>query len=178
MTIREQFLERCIKGDGQNTDMVPRMLDLYRYGTQCVTVTEFGVRRGMSTCAFLAAGCRVTSYDIADQAYECPEDARKRWEFFKEDTTLHAMILMTDLLLIDSRHTAHQVSAELEQSHRVRKYILLHDVISHGSVGEDGQPGINQAIYEFLAKNGLIWRVKELLVDPNGILVLERIDML
>lgn len=175
MTIREQFLERCVKGDGQNTDMVARMLDLYRLGCECHAVAEFGVRRGMSTSAFLAAGCWVWSYDIADPQYDCPEDAKKRWEFKKQDTTVEGFsIPMVDLLMIDSRHTAFQVDAEVCLHDRVRKYMVFHDVISHGVVGDDGQPGINQAIFQFLSEEGRIWRVKEMHADANGLLVLQR----
>lgn len=172
MTIEQLYQER-LNGSDQWKDLIPRMADLRRYASLVGTVVEFGTRSGNSTTAFLAGGALVTSYDIEDPKFVCPDEKKPFWTLVMEDTSRLVKMSLCDLLFIDSIHTREQVAAELSMAKFVKKYILLHDVIEWGWNGEQGKQGINYAIYDFLCTNSE-WRIKELLVDRWGILVLEK----
>lgn len=171
MTTEELFQSK-LKSD-EWLDMIPRMRDLRRYAEQCSSVVEFGVRSGNSTIAFLAGGCAVHSFDRIDPVFECPEDSRNRWTFEKSEIKDLNDIPSCDILMLDSRHREDQVANELRHAHRAQKFLLFHDVIEWGWRGEDGQPGINFAICDFMRANHQ-WKFRECLYDQWGLLVLER----
>lgn len=154
-------------------DIKPRMPDLLRYGKECETVVEFGVRSGNSTVAFLAGGAKVTSYDLAGHTFDCPDDAKDRWTFIQASTLDLASIPECDALFIDTIHHRKQVTAELRFARYAKKYLLFHDVFEWGWKGEEGQEGINFAIWNFLMEHPE-WRVKECLRDQWGLLVLQK----
>lgn len=131
-------------------DHLPRLLAL---GREVRSITEFGLRDGVATTAFLAAGPESwTGYDINPL---CGCSALLR-EFADGPTALNLClgpvagntllippIAETDLLMIDSYHSSQQVFAELSRhSRQVATWIVLHDT-GHpfGMTDEDGTPG-------------------------------------
>lgn len=141
---------------------------------RCRHVTEFGMRHGVSTVALLAGRPqRLVSYDlvhdpIADVLAEWPE-----FEFRVGDST-EVDIEHTDLLFIDTKHTADQLWRELTRhSHRVRRWIAMHDTVTFGEHGEDGGPGLLHALKKFLRTHSE-WRVVYDAKNNNGLTVIER----
>jgi cephalosporin hydroxylase len=97
------------------------------------------------------------------------------FEFHCEDTT-KAEGIQSDLLLVDSLHTAAQVEAELAIfAPLCSKRIVFHDVISFGDHGQTDKPdqGINLAIARFLYKHPE-WSVERYSEEDNGLLTLRR----
>lgn len=57
----------------------------------------------------------------------------------------------TDLLFIDTKHNGDRLWAELEKhAKRVRRAIMIHDTVSFGEKGDDGGPGLNDALRRFV----------------------------
>lgn len=158
--------------------MLPHMEQVRELAAQVSTAAEFGVRNGASTCALLCGlddgnGTALASYDIAPARYD-PAETRCAWTFTQADTSKLEPIAPTDLLFIDTLHTAEQVTAELKHAPHVRRFLVFHDVIAFGSKGESNGEGINPAIYDFLADNWNEWHVKAHHRSTWGLLVLER----
>lgn len=176
MTIEALYQERAALR-GPEVDMPEHMPLLRAYAAQCRRVVEFGVREGFSTTAFLASGCpQVWSFDVNAPAFACPEDVRARWRFTQADTRELSVFPVCDALFIDTWHTAEQLRAELRFHIDVRRWIILHDHIRWGSVGEDKRPGLIEAILEFLiAQPG--WRPVVASSVSMGLLVLERQEL-
>jgi hypothetical protein len=79
-----------------------------------------------------------------------------------------------DLLFVDSHHTYETVSKELEiHAHKIKKYIMFHDTVAFGEVGEDGGKGIMFAINEFLEVNPE-WKIVHQATYNNGFMIIER----
>ncbi len=178
MTIEELYAERAA-GRGAWPDIVDHLPTLRRYAALCVgPVVEFGTRTGNTTTAFLAGGATVISYDIAECQFDCPEDARARWRFVQADTAKLAEIPSCDLLMIDSAHNEFQVRSELLHHVHVRRFIILHDTLEWGTKadGEGERPGINFALFPFLAEQNRVWRVAAHWNHCRGLTVLERIS--
>jgi len=151
---------------------------LYEFAGRVKHVTEFGVRQGVSTAAFLAAqpAC-VRSYDIQD----CPNKGslkmaadRTDWQFIQQ-SSLEADIEPTDLLFIDSLHTYDQLSKELALHHeKVSTYIILHDTLVCGVKDEFGEsPGLMHAYRDFIQANPQ-WREYVISLAQSGMTVLKR----
>jgi hypothetical protein len=95
---------------------------------------------------------------------------------FRHGSTLEADVIEeTDMLFVDTLHTYGQVKGELERhGNQARKYIVFHDTVSFGLVGEDyRKPGINLAIQEFMRDNPH-WVLFEHYENNNGLTILAR----
>jgi len=180
MTLQELFEIRCT----DNSDISEHLPILKKYGDKCASVIEFGVSRGYSTTAFLYSSCKkIISYDINDiQEFKkilCTLEQYDNKFEFRQASSLATTIENTDILFIDSLHTHDQLLNELlMHSMKAKKYIIIHDVITFGIKGEFNNPrGLLEAIFRFLitSKDGKNWRLKELLTNNNGLLVIERI---
>lgn len=169
------------------------MAVLKSYSQECRRVTEFGVHKGNSTWALLAAQPdQLTSYDVAvaknDEGHGAFESLLKAVASAVEGTSTEFRFILgdsgvveieeTDLLFIDSLHTYAHLSRELILHHlRVRKFIILHDTTTFGSIDEDlitGTPGLWPAVQEFLYFHRDEWRLKERLEIYDGLTILER----
>jgi DNA-binding Xre family transcriptional regulator len=148
---------------------------MHKYANECNHITEFGVRTGVSTWAWLASRAKVIRcFDIENinkdlkAHYESAKDTRKDFTFTCVNTIADKLeIEPTDLLFIDTEHTYEQCSKELKMhAHNVRKYLIFHDT----TICQE----LNKAINEFLEYNKE-WKVKEILTNNNGLTVLERI---
>lgn len=180
MTLNEAFADRLKR----RSAMAAHLQLLSALAAECAHATEFGVHFGHSTIALLhglsqsaaAPQRELVSFDIADYQFETPALPQNvRWQFKRCDTAKLPRLAETDLLLIDSLHTAAHVAAELKHHARVGRYLVFHDTITFGSMGEDLQPpGITHAIFDFLARFGFEWRVRYHNPESHGLLVLER----
>jgi hypothetical protein len=149
---------------------------------QCDHVTEFGVRTGESTLAFLHGlrgkhDARLRSYDINDdygvfKAYA--PLTKTNWVFATASTLTIPKIEPTDLLFIDTLHNFTQVSQELAlHGDQAKRWIAFHDTQTFGTVGDDGDEGIFKAISQFLGSRPE-WREVYHTHKNNGLTVIER----
>jgi hypothetical protein len=169
---------------------------IIRYGNECETITEMGVRGIFSTWGWLAcAPKKLICYDIHDPSkwggdiqsvYDTAAAYGLNFEFKIADV-LKIEINETDLLFIDTWHAYDQLKQELKlHSNKVKKYICFHDTTSYEFVDEskghentwEGQSsgrGIWPAIEEFLDENKNTWVLKERFKNNNGFTIIERI---
>lgn len=166
---------------------------LHVLALDCETVLEFGVKRGASSSAFLAAGCLLTSYDVAvtPEALALEAAADGMWNYCI-GSSLGAPRMKCDMLFIDSLHTYAQCRDELERhADGVGRLLVFHDTLTFGSVGADGETGrqswtyspgqsvprehlgIRPAIDELMMSDRS-WRIEHHYTDSHGLLVLER----
>lgn len=152
---------------------------LYEYAKRCNHVTEFGVRDGISTMAFLYANPeRLISYDLVRDtevamAFKEVRELGKNYDYVIANV-LEIEIEETDLLFIDTYHSEIQLDKELNlHSHKVGHYIIFHDVETYGWIGEDGGCGILRKILEFLT-NHQEWKSVYYTRINNGLLILKR----
>jgi len=179
MTLLENKYYELCKAD---TDISEHLPILFKYGNMVDHITEFGVRKGVSTISFLyAAPKRLISYDITGRKFDYKlfkKLAPSTTNFtFIEGDVLNTDIEETDLLFIDTYHSYSQLSSELRlHGNKAKKFLIFHDTVTYGTVGMDKkEPALQKAIYEFL-NNNKQWILKEEFINNNGLIVLERID--
>lgn len=195
--IQEKFTYHC----SRPSDINEHLPILKEYAEKCDHITEMGVRDVVSTWAFLAGNPKVIrSYDV----YQSPnieeaiqEGMNKNVDIvFTKADVLEIEIEPTDLLFIDTLHTYSQLKKELAiHAHKVRKYIIFHDVVTYGHKPEPSEfnthkgvvkqipevlknyvkndKGIMPAIEEFL-KSEKDWSVEKLLTNNNGLMIIKR----
>lgn len=182
MSIEELYATRV----GTKSDISEHMDTLRSMAAECLDVVEFGIRSGNSTVAFLAGlgdaasvkrqAYTLTSYDITKPEGAFPEPMCVAHIIREADTSKLQEIPECDLLFIDTLHTYEQVKAELEHACRVRRWIVFHDTVLFAWNDEHtGKlPGIDQAIFEFLAAEWQDWHVHSHRPNNCGLLILER----
>jgi hypothetical protein len=80
----------------------------------------------------------------------------------------------TDMLFIDTWHNAVHIEKELRLSgNAARKFLVFHDTVTFGKIGEKGGEGIRRPIEEFVVANPH-WSLLREFKNNNGLLVLER----
>lgn len=177
-SLRQSFFDRLF----ERSDINAHLGTLATLASQCLVITEFGVRSGNSTRAFLYGlpmGGQLHSFDINPACAKAVSDVEvsdgcvRRWRFTAADTSKLDGIPPSDLLFIDTLHTFDQITAELEHHVAVSKWIVIHDTELFGRDGEQGQRGINDAIEIFLERNKG-WKLRHHFVHCNGLDVLER----
>ncbi len=162
---------------------------LRKIASKCEHVTEMGMRgaRG-STVALLAAQPKeFISWDlnpaaIVSQAVADLIPLAGRTQFQPRcGDSLKIHIEETDFLLIDTLHTAVQLRDELLRhgmnnslGQKVRKYLIFHDTVTFGDVGEDGStPGLRAAIRWFMKEQAFpLWAVIHDAPNNNGLMCL------
>lgn len=181
------------------SDINEHLPTLAEYASKCEHVTEMGVRGIVSTWALLKGKPKkLVSIDIVNPDAQpsnvnlgatiatVTEQALQNGTEFKfiEGNTLNITIEPTDLLFIDTIHRYSQLRQELEiHSNNVRKYIILHDIVSYGNHDEvqyfvfpekynDGK-GLRSAVERFLEQNPN-WAVEKIFTNNNGLLVMSR----
>jgi glycogen synthase len=155
------------------SDINEHIPTLKRYADLCEHVTEFGVRTGVSTWAWIMSNAKIVrSYDsngcyLADHE-QAANEIKKEFSFTLVNVLADKFeIEPTDLLFIDTDHTYNQCSQELKKhSNKVRKFIIFHDTVTFGAE-------LNKAIEEFLDKNR-DWMVRETCFNNNGLTVLAK----
>jgi glycosyltransferase involved in cell wall biosynthesis len=153
------------------SDINEHIPTLFEYARKCKTITEFGVRTGVSTRAFLLSDAVLSSYDIIQDdnvrsLFNKVQEIGRNAHYYIADV-LKIEIFQTDLLFIDTDHTYIQLSQELKlHGNKVNKYIILHDTVTFGAE-------LTRAIFEFLSNN-MNWRIKEHFNNNNGLTILEK----
>jgi len=167
------------------SDINEHLPTLKKYASECDHITELGVRRIVSTWAFLAGDPKkLVSVDIKDprtvghnldEVYSCAKELGIEFEFVL-GSDLEVPLEETDLLFIDTWHVYEQMKQELELlGPKAKKYIIMHDTVTFGQTGEStGHTGILPAIIEFI-KVHKEWKIKEQFFNNNGLMVLEKI---
>lgn len=175
MTSEQLFHQRMLGEGAGHPDILEHLCTLRLLARHCWHITEFGVRTGNSTIAFLAGmprNAKLVSYDINQPQFTPPEDAVGRWTFTQADTGNLPTLQDTDMLFIDTLHTYDHVKRELRHANKVRQWLVFHDTVLFGTNGENNQPGINAAIREFQAANP-DWLTYADCKHNNGLLILE-----
>lgn len=185
--IERRFKEAC----ETPSDINEHLPLLRQLASECEHVTEMGMREAnASTVAFLAAQpLTFVSWDInpfavvSQQVVDLLVDnmsGRTRFQPRVGDT-LEIKIEQTDLLFIDTLHTASQLWRELvrhadPKRDTVRKYLVLHDTAETGFGWKDevgGGPGLRPAIRQFQKHHAFpLWRLIEDRQNNNGLAVL------
>ena len=179
MSILEDKYNQLCKTKSDINEHLPTLV---KYTKDVNYITEFGVRKGVSTTAFLyAKPKKLVSYDITDRKFNHKffrsiVDPCTNFVFIKGNT-LKITIEETDLLFIDTYHTYSQLFKELElHGNKAKKYIIFHDTNIYGEIGmDDKKPGLKKAIDEFLNINKH-WFLKEEFENNNGLIVIKRIN--
>lgn len=170
------------------SDINEHITTLYALAKLCNHVTEFGTRGGVSTAA-LAFGLAeapdrspklLITYDInrSNAVNKIVRFAPDHLKVIHEVANVIEMepIEETDLLFIDTIHTAEQLSKELAlHADRARKWIVMHDTMIFGERGENGKAGLLPALRQFL-KTHPEWTVRNHYTNNNGLTVLTRLD--
>lgn len=181
----EAEYQRCRETPSDINEHLPLLREL---ASECEHVTEMGLRGGNgSTVAFLAAqpakfiswdinALAVTHERVMSLAANC---GRTKFEPRCGDTR-EVFIEPTQLLFIDTLHTAKQLKAELERhadpvEMRVKRYLVFHDTKTFGDRGEDGtEPGLRGVIRWFQKCHAFPqWKLIHDLQNNNGLVVLE-----
>ena len=170
------------------TDINEHLPVLRKLASQCDHVTEFGFRWGAgSTVAFLAAQPTVlVSWDvdpyviIHQRTYDLLYYSGRTLFQPRVGDSTQVNIEGTDLLFIDTFHTAKHLAAELRRHafvdvNKVRRFLAFHDTETFGHVGEDGsEGGLLDAIHWFNKNNFPLWRPIYQSETCNGLLILQR----
>ena len=144
------------------------------------SVTEFGVRTGMSTRGILMSKAKkIRSYDLYlddNIKYLFSLVSNTKDAKYEAGNTLEINIEQTDLLFIDTDHTYNQLRDELNRHHtKVNKYICFHDTHTYGVHSKDpvDNPGLMPAIMEFM-RDHPEWKVDYFTTKNNGFTVLKK----
>lgn len=184
----EEFRELCVTPSDIN-EHLPTLVAIARtIVSYPIQILELGIRHGVSARAFLYAGTgSYTTVEYTGIDISIPESTTQTllgWGMYCDcNVDLRQMDIRTmsvndidphDILFIDSLHTADQVRHELTFSEKTRRFIILHDTVTFGTVGEDGGTGIMNPITEFLSQKPQ-WRIFADYQHNNGLMILERI---
>lgn len=188
------------------SDINEHLPTLYRYASECTTVTECGVRAVVSSYAFANAlrnkpHSRLIQVDlkwhnnIGDFQKICAKEGVHT--SFCGMSDLECPLQDTDLLFIDTWHVYGHLKRELAYWHsHVSKYIIMHDTEIDAVQGETirngwdynkqsretGIPvheilkGLRPAIDEFLSSHPE-WKLEAEYTNNNGLTVLKRCNI-
>jgi len=175
MTLEQWYHQVATKTSDIN-EHVPILREL---ASKCEHVTEFGTRAGTSTVALLAGQPkRLVSVDKVTPSNldELKKRAGATDFAFVEGDSRAVHVEPTDMLFVDTLHTANHVLAELDNAApKVRKYIVFHDTEAPwGERGEDGGPGVMPAVRLFLMRHPE-WVVKAHHRNNHGLTIISRL---
>ena len=185
----KEYLSAC----NTPSDINENLPILYEVAKDCSHVTEFGVRSGSSTRAFLNTDCSLRSYDLeidstVNNLFNLGKEKGKDVEYI-EANVLDIDIDETDFLFIDTWHHYDQLKKELQKhAHKVKKYLGFHDTNTYALTGEscsntstgkvltvsvENPGGLMPAIIEFMVENPE-WKFKTYRTNNNGMIILEK----
>lgn len=176
--LEEAYQEAC----STKSDINEHCPLLRSIASQYEHLTEFGMRSGVSTTAFLAASLegklkRVISYDIHTLTSTASRLSSLAPDIFKfiQASSLTTSIEETDVLFIDSNHRYNHLMKELTLHHtQVKDTIILHDTVLFGKHGERGGPGLWQAVLDFV-KYVPPWFIYEHHPNNCGLTILKKL---
>jgi hypothetical protein len=152
---------------------------MFQYAKKCINGMELGFGQGRASFALLLGLERLYSVDT----YHEPNIKNMLVDYFgdklitiESETFDFVDYDSVDLLLVDSVHTYDQVKKELKaHSLKINKYIMFHDTVSYGAIGQDNNDGIVKAINEFLEENKE-WKIIYEVSNNHGFMILEKIN--
>jgi hypothetical protein len=146
-TIIEKYNELC----RIPSDIHEHLPTLQKYASECMHITEAGVRGIVSSYAFASgllgkSGTQFVQIDVkADPTIDSFVElcnSNGILTVFYEDNDLTCPIEQTDLFFIDTFHVYSQMKRELDRWHSyTNKYIIMHDTTSDEWVGESVRCG-------------------------------------
>lgn len=147
----------------------------------CDHITEFGVRDGQSSRAFLhSAASHIRMYDLHlnDQVQLMVQTHQMlgRDVTYMAADTRTITIEPTQMLFVDTLHTFDQLQTELKlHAPQVHKFMAFHDTQTFGTCDEPGYsgPGLLPALLQFLKDNPL-WFVCYHDHTNNGLTILQK----
>ena len=163
----------------QNSDNNEHLEVMFQYAKKCINGMELGFGQGRASFALLLGLERLYSVDT----YHEPNIKNMLVDYFgdklitiESETFDFVDYDSVDLLLVDSVHTYDQVKKELKtHSSKINKYIMFHDTVSYGAIGQDNNDGIVKAINEFLEENKE-WKIIYEVSNNHGFMILEKIN--
>ncbi len=161
-------------------DLDEHMPQLVELAEKCEHVTEFSKRRESFIAFAQARQATVVSHNtefrdpLVEQLLRIENGQRLLIDGLSSPGV--ADIDETDLLFIDSQHTAVRLREELAKfAPRVRHYIVLHDTAVHGQRGEDGGEGLASAVRDF-CESSSEWFIATHTLKQYGLTVLSRLE--
>lgn len=182
----EKIVNLMYEYPGDINEHIPTLI---KYGSECDTITEMGVRWITSTWAFLGCAPKsLISYDMQDpstwdiggegenssiinrgynkiqEVYDVSEEFGLNFKFIQANV-LDIEIEETDLLFLDTWHSYKQLKAELKlHAPKVNKYIIFHDTTTFSDVDEASYEELGK---EWKAEGIGIWRAIEEFLQEN-----------
>jgi len=145
----EKIINKTINGDSDSEQLIAAIFGI-ALTTKGKNFLELGVRSGDTTLPLLTVcsllGGSLTSVDIIEHSFDCPNEIEKYWNFVKSDAIsfLENNNKYYDLVFIDDWHDGLHVAREIELISKFATpstVILLHDLMYSGS-----QPNYNESI--------------------------------
>lgn len=168
MTLKDIYLD-LIKDD--NKSLLYKTV--HRYAKKVRHITEFGTGKGLVTSAILWGQGKYTkliSYDLVGtkevkELKDVAKTERKYFSYLWWDTT-QLIIDKTDMLIIDTKHNANHLWAELyDNAPMVDKYIIICGTEEFGEFGEDEwHLWLGASIKKFVDES---WKWKVKIKDSN-----------
>ena len=188
----EKIVNLMYEFPGDINEHIPTLI---KYGSECETITEMGVRWITSTWAFLGcAPTKLISYDMRDpstwdvggngenqgiisrgynnikEVYKIADEFSLNFKFIQANV-LEIEIEETDLLFLDTWHSYKQLKAELKlHSSKAKKYIIFHYTTTYATVDETNYEELGP---EWKAEGIGIWKAIEEFLQNNPQWVLE-----
>lgn len=179
-TLEARYRQLCAEA----SEIGEHLPTLRRLAAECDVVVEFGTWYCKAATA-LALGARQRFISVDHLIWGEVEEIKRhielieslagaKFQFIEADTSQPGIFESCDLLFIDTLHNYRQLRQELAlHGNKARTYLVLHDTVKFGDVGDDGAAGLRPAIAEFLAANPH-WRVHAEYPNNNGLMVLKR----
>lgn len=160
------------------SDINEHVAKLKELADECEHVTDFSMRHSESTVGLLMGKPKklVTVYPTKNQALLRLSNVASSLEGvqfqYVEGDSLGVEIEETDLLFLDTIHTADHLLKELNKhAAKVRRWIVVHDTQIYGEVGENGRKGVLAGLRDFMRDNPR-WSVYYHASHNNGLTVL------
>lgn len=174
---REELYKQALETASDINEHLPKLKEI---SSKVSHVTEFGVRRGVSTIGLLSGQPKtLIGYDIDPFIYY--DDYKKvqgETDFkFYQKNVLKIEIEETDFLFIDTYHDYKQLIQELTlHGNKVSKFIGFHDTFIFGYEGESNEKdsGLLKAITEFM-DNNTEWSIIYHTDNNNGLTILGKL---
>ncbi len=174
------------------SDINEHIETLIKYGSECDSITELGVRWLTSTWGFLGCapknglisidmrnpntwdtggngenqGVIQRGYNKLSDVHQVADEFGLKFKFIQANV-LDIEIEQTDLLFLDTWHAYRQLKSELNKFHsKVNKYIILHDTTTYANIDETNYEELGDEWKADKGKGG-IWRAVEEFLENN-----------
>lgn len=166
------------------SDINEHLFTLYLLACECDTILELGMRTARSTNAFvMAKPKKIVSIDLelipeaVSQIQLLANELKVDFTAIESDCLAidKKMIGLFDMVFFDTYHSQEQLESELLlYGQFAQKYIVIHDTIINGMMGEDNTKGILPAIRNFIKQTKQHWELAMHYTNNNGLAVYKR----